>query len=73
MSSDFNEQQLARIKAFGEVAGKLAGQLEKACRSCVHCDHFDQAAEVCNQFNRMRPPARVIAFGCPAYEDEIPF
>lgn len=35
---------------------------------------FKYAPETCTKYN-MRPPARVIAFGCPAYEDEdsIPF
>jgi len=72
MSSEFNKQQMARIVAFGEVAGKLAGQLQKACQSCVHCDHFEQAKEICT-LNGLRPPAKIIAFGCECYEDEIPF
>jgi hypothetical protein len=72
MSSDFNDQQMKRIAAFGEVAGKLAGQLQRACRSCVHCDHFNQGRELC-QLNGQRPPAKIIAFGCECYEDEIPF
>lgn len=43
-------------------------------KSCLNCSHFDEKAELCVKFQQ-RPPARVIAFACPEYEDcdEIPF
>ena len=41
--------------------------------SCVSCEHFDLEAQVCNKFNNIRPPARVIVEGCEAYEESIPF
>lgn len=48
----------------------------KGCwRSCISCDHFNEPEEICKKFGQ-RPPARVIAFGCPAYddvEDSVPF
>lgn len=46
--------------------------------SCVTCTNFDNHEELCNlgQPKPLRPPARIIAFGCPSYNDvsdEIPF
>lgn len=42
-------------------------------RTCITCMKFVENTEHCSQFGA-RPPARVIAYGCPAYEnDEIPF
>lgn len=41
-------------------------------RTCVKCDTFDHEAEVCKRFNA-RPPAKVIAYGCDEFIEEIPF
>lgn len=47
-------------------------------QSCIVCEHFNNDTEVCSQFN-VRPPARVIVFGCVKYtesshiDDDIPF
>ncbi|WLJ71057.1 hypothetical protein [Sphingomonas phage Kimi] len=43
-------------------------------RSCIACDHFLEQTEQCTKYGA-RPPARVIAFGCPSFEDDndIPF
>jgi hypothetical protein len=41
-------------------------------RSCVTCEYFDQKNEMCKMVSQ-RPPARVVAFGCEKYEQEIPF
>jgi len=42
-------------------------------RNCYVCFNFDGQAEVCRLAN-VRPPARTIAYGCPAFElDSIPF
>lgn len=41
-------------------------------RSCLTCQHFDEASEVCGLAGG-RPPARVIAMGCPKYLEEPPF
>jgi len=45
-----------------------------AQRSCINCANFDEPTEQCRKY-KQRPPARVIALGCPEYEDEdvIPF
>lgn len=43
--------------------------------SCLNCDFFIEATEICKKYNQ-HPPARVIAFACPSHEninDEIPF
>jgi hypothetical protein len=43
-------------------------------RTCMTCVHFQESNEVCKRYN-LRPPARVIAYGCKDYmnEEEIPF
>jgi hypothetical protein len=43
-------------------------------RTCLTCTLFNEKQELCNKW-KSRPPARVIAYGCPDYfaEDEIPF
>jgi len=54
-------------------------------RCCITCDKFAEhaipassagparPAEHCSEFNA-KPPARVIAYGCPQYEnDDVPF
>jgi hypothetical protein len=63
----------ATIKAVAEYLTPMIEQaLRAATKTCMTCDHFRQVDEICQKYN-MRPPAKVIAFGCPAYEDEIPF
>lgn len=43
-------------------------------RTCVACIHFNENNERCAKHGQQRPPARVIAYGCPDYEnDNIPF
>ncbi len=43
-------------------------------QSCLSCIHFKEITEICNLANQ-RPPAKIIVYGCPKYEDinEIPF
>lgn len=47
-------------------------------QSCIVCEHFNSETEICAQFN-IRPPARIIVFGCVKFEegshfdDDIPF
>lgn len=46
-------------------------------QSCIVCEHFEEN-ENCKMFN-VRPPARIIVFGCVKFEesshidDDIPF
>ena len=42
--------------------------------SCVNCYHFAKTEEVCGLDPlRRRPPAEVIAKGCPSFEEDVPF
>lgn len=67
------EQLVERIEAVSaQFAKGLVQVVENAAKTCVVCDHFDLPKEVC-MLNKMRPPARIIAFGCECFENEIPF
>lgn len=49
---------------------------ETLVQSCLTCDFFKEKEEVCTKYNNQRPPARIIAFGCPTYaniNEDIPF
>jgi len=54
------------------VTPAVVEAIMSATRCCLTCDHFKEANEMCALYMK-RPPARVIAFGCPAYVNEIPF
>lgn len=41
-------------------------------RSCITCNHFNEEHELC-ALAQGRPPARVIAFACPRYDEVPPF
>lgn len=75
MSSDIREK-LSRQQIAETVAELLkpaiAQAIENATRTCITCDHWQKPTELCALYGK-RPPAHVIAFGCPAYENEIPF
>lgn len=55
-----------------EVAEHVRQELARACQSCLTCNHFVETTEKC-MLNQLRPPAKIIAFGCECYEEEIPF
>lgn len=41
---------------------------------CLHCVHFNEGAELCELAQPpQRPPAKVITFGCPAFDPAVPF
>lgn len=40
--------------------------------TCLSCHHFSETDEVCRLAGQ-RPPARIIATGCPSYQEEPPF
>lgn len=69
-----------RIDAYYDLQSALIAALEKTnaqnsmFQSCINCLKFREKTEICSLANQ-RPPARVIAFGCPKWEDvdEIPF
>lgn len=51
-------------------------EIKRGLRTCITCDKFDSATETCKRTDNMRPPARIIAYGCDEYVylfDEIPF
>lgn len=52
----------------------LTEALKAARESCLNCVSWRKQNETCIQFNA-RPPAHVIAFGCPSFchNQEIPF
>lgn len=64
------DKDVAKIAA--QLAGQLAPVIEDATRSCLTCCHFSESDEIC-LLAKQRPPARVIAYGCEQYEDDIPF
>lgn len=51
------------------LSTKKSGEFTKCC---ITCDTFNEKEEICTKYN-MKPPARVIAFGCPEYVNDIPF
>lgn len=56
-----------------QAAVEKRGTAVSLFRTCITCMHFVENTEHCSQFGA-RPPARVIAYGCPSYEnDDIPF
>lgn len=46
--------------------------LFQAAPACINCEHWTEATEQCKRFN-CRPPAKIIARGCPDWESQIPF
>jgi hypothetical protein len=45
---------------------------DRLLHSCLTCKNFTEATEGCALAQGERPPARVIAYGCSAWEDENP-
>lgn len=74
LKNELEKQELVkRIEAVGEVLTNATTRLvEQALKTCVVCDHWNQSKETC-ALNGLRPPARIIAFGCECFENEIPF
>lgn len=67
----FTEGAFISAAALTEAAAKAPAI--GLMRTCITCMKFVENTEHCSQFGA-RPPARVIAYGCPQYEnDDIPF
>ena len=69
-----------RMDAYYDLQSIIADGLSRLAeqnhiyRSCINCFNFKETSEICILANQ-RPPARVIVFGCPKWEDKdiIPF
>ena len=76
--TDINKERskLAReetAKALVDVVGPAVfNAFMDATRTCITCDHWQANTEICGLYNA-RPPAKIIAFGCESYINEIPF
>lgn len=57
--------------AMREVGKELAAAAFDRLPTCMTCLYFDEQTEMCTRYNA-RPPARVIAYGCPDH-DSLPF
>lgn len=62
------------VAALNEQGAVTAAWPNGITRTCVSCDHFRTGNETCGLANA-RPPARIIAFGCEKYSDDmdVPF
>lgn len=70
-----NDQHKRLTLVLQEVIGEAMAAVNAGpAPSCLTCVHFrEHDGELCALAYK-RPPARVIAEGCPAYEhDDIPF
>jgi len=72
---EYSQLDHALLQAVDTMAQGLAIASRQNRRTCVHCLHFQHMREECGLATPpVRPPARVIAFGCPRFEpDEVPF
>lgn len=71
----FTDAQHKRLTlALQEVIGEAMAAINAGpAPSCVNCVNFIPDGELCGLAGQ-RPPARVIAEGCPSWEhDDIPF
>jgi hypothetical protein len=61
-SQEFKKHMLALIQDVMEDAD--------VWKTCLNCKHFDEPKELCSIcVPSARPPARVITFGCPAFNE----
>ena len=67
-SNDRDAAVIAVVEQFGR---RLRAELELNRRTCLDCFNFQESTETC-LLAGARPPARVLAFGCPQY-DNVPF
>lgn len=78
------EREKALHELVDHVTKRVGEELAAIVKSCVHCEFFMEKyrgvdnADVCtNTINcpqsPARPPARIIAFGCPHFKDRTPF
>jgi hypothetical protein len=46
--------------------------VQQSFPSCLNCEHFEEEAEHCKLY-KIRPPARIIAYSCPSWDQLLPF
>lgn len=53
---------------------RIVDDMKHRLPCCPNCVHWRKKGEVCDyQDQGVRPPAEVIAWGCWAYEQDVPF
>lgn len=68
----------AELDLRGAIQGAIWSQFNRTdiypFQSCINCIHFKEN-ETCGITNNIRPPAKIIVFGCDRYCDiqDIPF
>lgn len=65
------ERDKAIAIALQAAAREVARAVTDNMSTCLNCLHFDEPSETCTLW-KSRPPARVIAHGCPDF-DSLPF
>ena len=70
MSTTKRETEIAA--ALRDCGRQVAQAVVANLETCLTCAHFDEATETC-ALAKARPPARVIAYGCPQYLPDVPF
>lgn len=58
---------------YNQLLNEQVAKLKYLLPCCPNCLNFDHALEGCRLADLARPPARVIAFGCSAFDQDIPF
>lgn len=82
LASDFKGQTpellspaaVAALELVMQRAVQVAIRVGTYRRTCINCKWFNEAAEQCHFYQPVgRPPARIIANGCDAWDEKDPF
>ena len=65
------EQQIEKLAEY--LVSQLKETIKSATRTCLTCQNWDKTSELCMKFDNQKPPAYTIAYGCPSYDEQIPF
>lgn len=70
-------REVEKIDLYAYIHGiirKIQDEKHYPYRNCLNCQHFVEVDENCKRWG-MKPPARVICYGCSDHEDieTIPF
>ena len=74
-----NDERMALITTLAnDVTNQVIQGLIEATRCCITCEYWIAQGELCgNKINcpqqPARPPATIIAYGCPNYKPGVPF